>query len=53
MPQQTRTCAYLSEADYAALSRLVPNLQYVLECVDEALTAARRALKDKLERIKN
>ena len=40
---------YLNEADYAALYQLAPKIQYAFEAADEAFSAARKALKEKLE----
>jgi hypothetical protein len=43
---------YLSEADYAALCRLAPNIQYAFEISDEAFTNARKVLRAKLDQEK-
>jgi hypothetical protein len=44
---------YLSEADYAALYGLAPNIQYAFEIVDEAFSTARKTLREKLDNAKS
>ena len=40
---------FLNAADYAALYRLAPNIQYAFEQADEAFSTARKALRQKLD----
>ena len=43
---------YLSEADYCTLYQLAPNIQYAFEIADEAFSAARKRLREKLDAAK-
>lgn len=43
---------YLNEADYGALYRLAPNIQYAFEIADEAFSTARKTLRQKLDKEK-